>query len=864
MRFLVLEEIDRSFDIDNLYSTFPPEQFASEFCYWMRKSNHVSHPISSRQAIAITKLLIAACFRKESTDLSTEDYIRAAVISTVPEDQETARETAINILFPNLRTRSTEVEKTIDHPTVKKMGERKKTAALPVQDESELPISKDILDNISEFLVKMGQDFQYGLEEGEKIEEEIPENELDFYFSTLTKLEQQPYKALLELLNDPMNLLFQKIKSLAELREHVGQQLLENMNNIPLNHLPAILHSNIADHLNKHSQNPVEQALAQFAANKEQQFQRTFETMLQENPRDAAITAKALTDGGKISIEKFKEMIEQAARNAQTSNELYNVITSAQKTTQKIKKQLFKKLFEEPKLTRPINMLNSLEQKLPSQPNLLGHFLRQAIDSPVQRDKVQHETLQVIPHYDQKVEETVAQNIEKELSNLKKTNQPKGLEKLFNDLDSTAKNLANHQYSQLIDRYRNQTAEAWMLSLKSKKQFLSIGSGLVRKGVKLDGEKMMEHGKKIGCPEDAVYEMLHFGFEALIRSIKKGTKDLLGYQSSLNRLSLSSQQVKIATKTAIDTLNKAALGAIAADNLGIASQVAGNENAEELLLSSIAAGPGEDLLKQWFISQNQIPSKMREKLKRILKKIVIATAMDMAKRQLGSAEAGSVESNQTRPYREGDEFDQLDIEGTLETIIAKGKNPDQIVPDDFMMYELKKGRVALVILLDISGSMSGIARLAYCAFLVTMLIARLREQEIAVALFESNTHAVLELDEEQPNIDEVIDELLEIKARGGTVINQAINWAKEQFEKVQSDQLYFLIASDFELRYKLERIGELKGIQKLKPKTYLVAPGGMRNEDELLKWQKELQARVVRIHNEREIINTVCKILSNR
>ena len=110
-----------------------------------------------------------------------------------------------------------------------------------------------------------------------------------------------------------------------------------------------------------------------------------------------------------------------------------------------------------------------------------------------------------------------------------------------------------------------------------------------------------------------------------------------------------------------------------------------------------------------------------------------------------------------------------------------------------------------------------------------------------------------------------IKEIIAQKGQEIIVMNiEAMMDAREQFEKARSEQLYFLIASDFELYYPIDRVSEIKSIQRMKPKTYLVAPGGLRNEKELLRWQKALQAHVVRIHNEREIINTVCKIISNR
>ncbi len=43
-----------------------------------------------------------------------------------------------------------------------------------------------------------------------------------------------------------------------------------------------------------------------------------------------------------------------------------------------------------------------------------------------------------------------------------------------------------------------------------------------------------------------------------------------------------------------------------------------------------------------------------------------------------------------------------------------------------------------------------------------MLLSRLKEKEIAVALFKSNTHVLIEFKQDKPEIDLVIDELLDI------------------------------------------------------------------------------------------------------
>ena len=55
---------------------------------------------------------------------------------------------------------------------------------------------------------------------------------------------------------------------------------------------------------------------------------------------------------------------------------------------------------------------------------------------------------------------------------------------------------------------------------------------------------------------------------------------------------------------------------------------------------------------------------------------------------------------------------------------------------------------------------------------VVMLLGRLQSEEIAVALFERDTHVIKGFDDQRP-LDEVADQLLELQATGG-ILCQAI------------------------------------------------------------------------------------------
>lgn len=847
-------------DLENLYVTLPPAEFSSLFCQKMRKRKKLENDVSSRQAIAISKLLIAAAFRKRTTDLTSEDYMRSAIISTAPEDQEIAREVALEILFPRVKLEDFTFDKKSGKGSGKQMLSEVVADTEKIDDQT--AFSKDVLDGLGDFLDEMSSEFH--LMDAESADERMETvDELDFYFDAIKKYrnDQQPFSSLINSLNDPTDILFQKIKNLNELKETVDQILMSNLHNIPQSQLSAIPHSNVVQKIAQETKNEIEKAIAQYALDKKAAFDVSTKKML-KNPINLAKTSKALRDSGKLPQKDFEDLVSQAGNSSTTSSDIYNVMKNTQLTTKALKEKLFDIMSKEQSLAKALEMTTSLENDL-KQP-LTMDFVDKILEDSKLEEKLSHQTLPFVPMYNKRVEKAVNNSIEKATKDFKKLNQPKNFENLFKDIQEITQDVKNPYYQKMLQQNLNKIGNEWMKAIPGKKQFLNVGRQLVRQGIKLNEEEMVMHGQQIGCHQDEINEMLYTNFEALLNSIKKGNKDFHGYSSMMNSFPISDQQMNIAANAAFSNSNKDAVAALASQDLGLTSKAAQTNNAEDMLMSALSAGSGENLLEQWFIARDKIPSNMRNKMKKILSKIVIQTAMDMARMKLGSAESGIMSSNQTRPFREGDEFDQLDIEHTLDNLISTGKTLEQIIPDDFIMQDLKKGRIALIVLLDISGSMSGVRRLTQCAFLVTMLLARLKEQEVAVALFESNTHVLLELLEERPEIEKVIDELLDIKSRGGTVVNKALTWAHEQFKKVDAEKIYFVVASDFELYYDVKKSPDFQGLVKLKPKTYLIAPGNTINNQELKQWEKAFGGYPIQINSEKEIIDTVCKIISNR
>jgi CRISPR-associated endonuclease/helicase Cas3 len=79
-------------------------------------------------------------------------------------------------------------------------------------------------------------------------------------------------------------------------------------------------------------------------------------------------------------------------------------------------------------------------------------------------------------------------------------------------------------------------------------------------------------------------------------------------------------------------------------------------------------GGGTNLLQQWFDHRQTLESGLRDKIKAIARKALIDLAIEAAARGSGNTEQGLIPQTQTRPFRGGDELEQLDVEATLDAI----------------------------------------------------------------------------------------------------------------------------------------------------------------------------------------------------
>jgi uncharacterized protein with von Willebrand factor type A (vWA) domain len=92
--------------------------------------------------------------------------------------------------------------------------------------------------------------------------------------------------------------------------------------------------------------------------------------------------------------------------------------------------------------------------------------------------------------------------------------------------------------------------------------------------------------------------------------------------------------------------------------------------------------------------------------------------------------------------------------------------------------------------------MSGM-KLAACSIAVMVLIGSLAADEVAICFFESNTHVVKEFGDEK-DLEDVADELLDLKARGGTQVSRALEWGAKQLEETNVEMKVCFLLTDCE------------------------------------------------------------------
>ncbi|MFX1289268.1 MAG: VWA domain-containing protein, partial [Promethearchaeota archaeon] len=391
-----------------------------------------------------------------------------------------------------------------------------------------------------------------------------------------------------------------------------------------------------------------------------------------------------------------------------------------------------------------------------------------------------------------------------------------------------------------------------------------------KKGFTPDMNTIKDTGTRLGMTETEILNLIEKSYKAFKQLVKENQSTYKTYKDYLDQLGLTSEQIDEIVKLALGGApqkppNLEVLSALSEKNLAQVLRSAeqmGND-ALDMAFSSLGAGSGLDLLEQWFYSRHNISAKIKQRLKEIIKQIMIDLGINAANSLIGTAKSGPLVENIVIPYTLGDDFELIDLEETLSNLLEGGKTVNTITNEDFLVSKTTDGLRCLVLELDISGSMSG-NKLAQMALCTTMLVYAFKPEELALTFFESNTHKLKNL-EEEVELEKVVDELLDITARGGTCINHALKWANLQFEKkARSKYKLNVLFTDADVFDFNNSLGELKIMREKDVKFVMVVPKFGFSPVMANKMVKEADGVLLTLNQWRDFPKLISEIISNQ
>ena len=821
-----------------------PCEFAVEFIRRMRNHPDIIQMPSSRQVLSIPNLIISRFYRKGS--ITPNDFIEIGTVTSFPDNQNLAKDIAFEILFPNYKKdlmKSFFVESEIDN-----FEDELKNSGI----KSELDQFQDLIDEI-ELSKSFDTDMIQQLEE--------------FMEQLNQKRNEEPYKSALNFFNDNSELYKEEITSFEKLLEEAKNRMIQKINSLDPKDLKAGSNLGLNDLIQEQSLREWERITSKALNN--QNIEVDLNNLLKSgNLEDLLQSMKFLKETGGVPKEKLDIL----------KNELQNKIGNLDQLFQSAKQ-----LGEPPNFNQDDILNNSINQSSFEHNYNLANSLDQFFGTNLRSS--------LIDKYDQQIKNT---QMKLSLETLTKTAfANKSWNSLFNQALQNAikeamsqnkkfeafKSLTN-QMQQLMNSCPNMHCSQKMaqsipnlisLTLESCEtpyQLRNATEFLRKIGLNPESQVIKEIGKKLDMPEDEIFELIEPTYQLLKKLVEKKKADYQRLSNLMNQIQdqLNPERIKELTATALASDNRDALGALGNFNLSEAlksAQQIGGQEGENKMISCLSAGSGENLLKQWFIHRKNLSEATKQKVKELAKKMLVELGIYYSRAHLGSSTTGPIPINIVRPYSIGDDFENIDLEETINNILEKGKKLDHIQYDDFYVFETAKGLRTACFELDISGSMTG-DKLVYMAISATMLIYSLRRDEFGITFFESNTHVLKNLDEEV-NLEKIADELLSIKAKGGTRLQSALEWANKQFKDHSNSReklnVLFTDAEVFDIK---EALIEFRKMRSLGVDFILVCPETSYNLKEAKKMVKIAGGQLLSIKNWEDFPKLFSDIINSR
>ncbi len=875
-----------------LSQIFPedPIWFSLKLITVLRKHEKCLYKPSIRQAIAICKLILARFLNRGVCE--TEDFIEIAGITSALENQSLARQIAKDLLS---YSESPEGKISTEMRNSNILGSMK-----PKDLIEDLEIDLDDLDEIYDDLELLKNDFN----EIEDLDlDSIMESTFDNFFDKFrNELEEDPFKTALDVIDRNAITDFDKFNDLDSLLDYAKDLLRKKIDHLEPEDIGFAEKLDILEEIIKNSNNAREKFLSQYAQNQRMSnnkalklnqnnkginkfdFKNTLNEFCQNNFYDALNLAEFAIKGNILDIKSqnimknaFKQSLGQPNRNL---NDLFNATKvmgsifnlNKQKMDSIVDNSLdlpFKDAYQSVKNYDQYFGGDLSEKFLEKICNDFDNFSNKADLGDIRNHLIKNPTK--IPSWrkilsnviDKEVQSIVKDFDQKDVLNAHMKNYA---DTLITQKDNCTDFVCRSQMNNKIQDVVNKTTEL----ATSKDNLRNCVKNFNEMGFLPNLDSIKKAGKKLNMTDAEILSLVEADFKYFKQMVEEKSSTYQGYKDYLKQLKLSPQQVDQVLRVAIgeNPPQSTNLDALSALNEKYMSQVLNSaekmgDQALDVALSSLGAGSGLDLLEQWFYSRHNVSAKVKRKLKEIIKQIMIDLGIRSANSLIGSANSGPIVENIVIPYTPGDDFELIDLEETVSNLLEGGKTVATITNDDFLVSKTTQGLRCLVMELDISGSMTGqkISQMALCT---TMLVYAFKPEELALTFFESNTHRIKDLDQEI-ELEKVVDELLDISARGGTCINSALKWANLQFEKkARSKHKLNILFTDADIFDFNNSIRELKKMSEKDVRFVMVVPKFGFSPVMAKKMVEEANGVLLTLNQWRDFPKLISEIITNQ
>ena len=783
-----------------------PCEFAVDFVRKMRNHPDIVQIPSSRQVLSIPKLILARYYRKGS--VTPNDFIEISTMTSFPDNQKLAKNLAFEILFPNYK-KDLMPSFFNDKEFLDQINQEE---FMNQELKSELDQLQDLIDEI-ELTKSIDTDL---IEQMEKFLEELNQNR-----------DQQPYESALQFFNDDSELYKEEITSLEELLEEAKKRMIEKINSLSPSDLKAGVNLDLNDLIQEQSKRNWEKVTSK-ALNNQDITNDLNNLMNSGNLEDLIQSMKFLNETNAISKDKIQQMKNSLSNQIKNLDQLFQAAKNLGETPQFNQDKVLNNSLQDSSFEHNFNIANSLDQYFGTnlRAQLLDKFNQQQ-QGPQMNLSLETLTKNAFANksWNQLLNKALENAIQDALNQKKKF---EGFKSLSHQLQQLANSCENMHCSQKMEQHLPEIIKNSIESCENPNELKNVVEFLRNIGLNPESEDIKRAGKNLDMPDDEIFELIEPNYQLLKKLIDKNVGDFERISNLMNQIKdqINKDRMRELLSSALASENRDALGALGHFDLEAALKGAGQiggEEGQDMLIQCLSAGSGENLLKQWFIHRQYLPATAKDKVKELAKKMLIELGIYYSRARLGSSVSGPVPINVVRPYTIGDDFENVDLEETINNIMEKGKKLDHINYDDFFVFETAKGLRSACFELDISGSMSG-DKLAYMAICVTMLVYGMQKDELAITFFESDTHILKEMTE-KIDLEKLADELLSIQARGGTMIQKALEWARRQFkEKSATREKLNVLFTDAEIYDLKQSLNELRIFRSMGIDFILVVP----------------------------------------